>query len=151
MKYAILLSLIGLIGCAAEKGVINPQIVSPVLPMSGTPGSPSQGAPGTAPAIEQGQAIPRAAALSGRVQTSEEMPRPLAGVRVGLFKKQGEQWLQVHEFSTDRDGTFAITRPIERGAYQLRSTDPRYQGVIPLSLDERPLQGILLEVSPVRK
>ena len=145
MKTKILLTSVfvfagSFLGCVTEERVVNSKVTAPVL------------LPTTSGVVAvQPQDLPRGAALSGRVLLKGEMPRSLGGVRVGLFRQETKAWKTVHEFSSSQDGTFEITRPVEKGNYELRVTDPRYQGTMPVNLDERALQGLLFEVSPAKK
>jgi hypothetical protein len=90
---------------------------------------------------------PAIVGLSGKVFLKSEIPLPLANVRLGLFQQTSNGEKMVHEFSSARDGSFEITRSIQRGQYLLKVTDPRYQGQMAVSLIEKPAIDLIFEIT----
>lgn len=104
-----------LVGCKTHPEAVNSQRMVPIV------------AP-VPPGRYEGNASQPQTALAGKVLLKSEFPIPLSRVRVSLLRiNQGEKKM-IHEFSTNPDGSFQITRPIDRGSYELQVTDPRYEG-----------------------
>lgn len=98
------------------------------------------------PGRYEGNASQPKTAIAGKVLLISQFPIPLSKVRIGLWRIHNGEKKMIHEFSTNPDGSFQITRPIERGSYELQVTDPRYEGVYHIRNLEQPETEIIFEV-----
>jgi hypothetical protein len=133
IKLITVVALVGA-GCASHPGAVNSQIEPPPYVMLGM-------------GDNQGNERPHVTALSGKVLLKSDMPIPLSKVRVGLFLKGPSGKKFIYEFSSDTDGSFNITRPLQKGIYELAVTDPRYQGSMEVSLTDNPVTDVSFEIS----
>lgn len=85
-------------------------------------------------------------AISGTVVLKSEMPQPIANIRLGIFKKKDEEWIQVLGFSTTADGRFHVVKGLEKGQYELRVLDEKYEGSANFNLTE-PIENFIFEVT----
>ncbi|MBC7370037.1 MAG: hypothetical protein H7326_00630 [Bdellovibrionaceae bacterium] len=87
-------------------------------------------------------------AIEGKVLLNGDIPLPLSRVELSLFRKnETNQWIELTRISTGSEGEFRFTQRLTRGDYELRIADKSYQGVLGVSLTDRPARGLILQVS----
>lgn len=88
---------------------------------------------------------PTSIALSGKIFLKQQFPVPLSNLQLRLNKIENDKFIPIVDFTTERDGSFAISRPIKKGNYQLLVIDPRYRGEFKISLQES-VQNQIFEI-----
>ena len=151
MKLGCLVLLLLLSACSVKKkNLINSAPSgAPIVPMSGNPGSPYKGEPyaGYGPSSSSNVYLNApVSALSGKIYFKAQMPFPVSNVQLRLIKITNNKSENILDFNTNRDGFFEITRPLEKGDYQLLVVDPRYKGDFKIPLNDGPLRDLIFEV-----
>jgi 5-hydroxyisourate hydrolase-like protein (transthyretin family) len=83
-------------------------------------------------------------ALEGKVVSDGEIPAPLSNVQLGLYRQEKERWKEITRLSSSPDGRFRITQKLISGSYEIRVTDPRYQGSLPVYLESKPITDLIV-------
>lgn len=136
MKIALSILVVVLsAACTSKKKPVNSLLDSPVYPIPAV-GRPVD--PLSRPIIE---------AVSGQVISKGDMPIRVSRAPLRLSVLKNAKWETVIEFNSETDGSFRITRPLLPGRYELRIISNKYEGAIPLDLQNHPIKNLVFEVS----
>jgi hypothetical protein len=129
--------VMALLGCKSDPKAVNSERTIPLWPaISGNDSSNYEGL--GRPPIE---------ALTGKVVLKSDIPIPLAHLTLGLFQIQNSRKKLIVEFTTDSDGSFRITRPLQMGFYELVVIDKKYEGTFPVSLENSAARNRIFEAT----
>lgn len=129
------------LGCVSK--VVNPDFnaTGSVLLPAGAVGE------GTNQRIQDGMSARPTAAVEGQVQLEADLPTPLSGVELALYKPQAAGTSkELSRITSETDGSFRITKKLPYGKYELRILDKRYKGSMTVDLEDRPAKGLIFLV-----
>ncbi len=150
---------VALTGCSSKPVAVNRSLQTPYLMSSTTtpqgresygaqPKSPTEGTTPTVLPVEQMSLTTPESGISGQVLSKSDFPRPLSRISIGLFQILHSGPKLISSFTSETNGGFRVTQPLFAGSYELRVLDPRYEGVLPLTLDRTAVNDIHFEISP---
>lgn len=151
MKYFLLALLMMSLGCSSKPTAVNSEIdYLPVLEDSAVATSAlAAGASSNVQVRGRRDYLKRnpSVAISGQLLLKSEIPTPLSNTRVNLYLWANNAWKVISEMSTDIEGKFVVTQKLLPGKYQLNVMNPKYVGVLPVTLDDKPIKDLIFEVS----
>ena len=130
-----------IVACASHPGAVNSTRFIPV----------SSGSPEEAKAATDAFAYrPVEMVISGQAMESATLPIPAPHLGLSLYRLQKGKWDLITELTTETDGSFRISRPLEPGAYELRVQGKEYRGKLSLTLDKKPATDLLMMITKVK-
>ncbi|MBC7421260.1 MAG: hypothetical protein H7328_11080 [Bdellovibrio sp.] len=86
-------------------------------------------------------------AISGRIFLKNTVSSIIPNAQLELFKWSKEKWVSVIKVSTNINGEFNVTHKLYPGKYELRTVSQKYQGILLIALDDKPIKDLIFEVS----
>lgn len=142
-KQIVFLAFAFLAACQSQPGPVNKDLPSVTMRPTLDPSTPPDAPP---PPEDTLKPNPKSA-ISGTLYLKSEISTLLSNARVGLYIKAAQQWNKIDEMSSDYQGHFSFTQKLYPGEYELRIMDPRFSGKLPLTIENKPLKGVIFEVS----
>ncbi len=144
MKKVLVCICLGfLIACQSTPGTANPDSRAVTMRPALDPSIPSD-APVPEPVTNTQKGRN---AITGTIYQKSQISTILINTKVGLFQKSGNNWNKIDEANSDYRGNFSLMTKVVPGNYELRVMDPKYSGKMPLTLEKKPLAGLIFEVN----